>query len=679
MSNQSPLIQSTIKRKQMKPQEFSTKQNNNEDIIELINNDKKVEANPNNIFRKNKAFNQTFTASIRKPNYINRKNLNLNIQNINNGVNVNIILCVTKRDNKKINKDEEEQKIPKISPYTFKYFYNTANKKTISRALSTNNTVKSINPELESNFMKLTKDANIYTANAEYIKNKKLLIFDKYNFEKNKYKPNRANLFDMTSIPHSKNKINTLYKTTNFRGGRMYFFDNKTNPSINESKSNNNILMDKKPLYIQDLEKYELRTQNEFYRKNKDFKYIDNTYQNKKRHPPSNSLYKDLTSKKNEIYDAFINNKVAETEKIYSPFFQPISSLVPPVKSDEENEINKKNSINDELNGYSNLLYKKKNDGIIPITFPLVCSNFAICDTISQRKRFENIMETFVRLKSLIENDRKLGKNNEIDYIIEFILNKKIDKRYINDEYINNFSNFLKNAKLPIDTNKSLKENIILALNYDKRQKNKINSEKDNNVNYINKIIKKENIHEKKSSFVNNDIFGNIPLEFDLKRQKQLFKEKKYKDNFELRDSLKKELDLIEHDVNNKQSKIRKIENDLNLLPFEENYYFKRKLNKNMKLKKNKNKELILISPQGYYKAITPNININKNKDNKVKENLFESNERLYYSWYKNKNSGEIKNYVKNTKLTEYIIYNRTKDKIIKNKLKEIAEGKKIS
>ena len=288
-------------------------------------------------------------------------------------------------------------------------------------------------------------------------------------------------------------------------------------------------------------------------------------------------------------------------------------------------------------------------------------------------------METFVRLKSLIENDRKLGKNNEIDYIIEFILNKKIDKRYINDEYINNFSNFLKNAKLPIDTNKSLKENIILALNYDKRQKNKINSEKDNNVNYINKIIKKENIHEKKSSFVNNDIFGNIPLEFDLKRQKQLFKEKKYKDNFELRDSLKKELDLIEHDVNNKQSKIRKIENDLNLLPFEENYYFKRKLNKNMKLKKNKNKELILISPQGYYKAIVPNININKNKDNKVKENLFESNERLYYSWYKNKNSGEIKNYVKNTKLTEYIIYNRTKDKIIKNKLKEIAEGKKIS
>ena len=177
-----------------------------------------------------------------------------------------------------------------------------------------------------------------------------------------------------------------------------------------------------------------------------------------------------------------------------------------------------------------------------------------------------------------------------------------------------------------------------------------------------------------------NNIFNSTPLEFDLKRQKRLFREKSYRNNYELRDALKKELDMIDNEVENKQSKIRNIEDNLNLLPFEENYYYKKFMNRKSKLKKSKNKELILISPQGYYKAIIPKtIKINENKKNKIKENLFDSNERLYYTWYKNKNSGEIDNYIRKSKLTEYIIYNRTKDKIIKNKLKEIAERKKNS
>ena len=665
------LASSTIKDNQTKSPSMISKSKINED-----NNNIKMKINPYDTLKKNKTFNQTFTNNIRRTSYRKNKKLNLDLQNINNGINVNIILCVTKRDNKKINKEEN---IPKTSPYTFKYFCNTANKKSFGRALSENKRPKGINQEVESNFMKLSKEANIYTANAEYIQNKKLLLVDKYDFKDNKYKPNRAHLFDMTSIPHSKNKINTLYKTTNFRGGRMFFFDNKKPSSSNESKSSNNIINNnKKPLYIQDLEKFELRTQNEFYKRNKDFKYIDNSYQSKKRHPPSNSLYKDLTSKKNEIYDAFINNKSIESENIYNPLFKSI--LTQSQNMDEEKENNKKNAKNEDLNGYSNLLFKKKNDGIIPITFPLVCSNAVNCDSISQRKRFENIMETFVRLKSLIENDKKLGKNNEIDYIIEFLLNKKIEKNYINSRCVNNFSNFLKCKKLPIDTSKSLKENIILALNYDRNIIDITINENVNNTN-TNDINKKINLEEKKIPIViMNNIFNSKPLEFDLKRQKRLFREKSYKNNYELRDSLKKELDMIDNEVENKQIKIKKIEDNLNLLPFEDNYYFKKNMNRKSKLKKSKNKELILISPQGYYKAIVPKAHkINKIKKNKIKENLFDSNERLYYTWYKNKNSGEIDNYIRKSKLTEYIIYNRTKDKIIKNKLKEIAEGKKNS
>ena len=70
-----------------------------------------------------------------------------------------------------------------------------------------------------------------------------------------------------------------------------------------------------------------------------------------------------------------------------------------------------------------------------------------------------------------------------------------------------------------------------------------------------------------------------------------------------------------------------------------------------------------LISQKEFYKTI---LETNQNKTKKInKYNLYDFNERLYYTWYKNKNIGDIRNYKKQTKLTEYIIYNRTKEKIL--------------
>ena len=159
----------------------------------------------------------------------------LNMRSINQGVNVNIIEGVIPTKDKKKRRGIEHQQMPKTSPYNFKYFCNTANKKSINQALTNKTNQNIANKVLESNFMKLTKDANIYTSNADYITNKKMLLFDKYDFENNKYKPNRAKIFDMTSIPKSKNQVNNiLYKTTKFRGGKMFFFDNKTAPKIFE-------------------------------------------------------------------------------------------------------------------------------------------------------------------------------------------------------------------------------------------------------------------------------------------------------------------------------------------------------------------------------------------------------------------------------------------------------------
>ena len=48
--------------------------------------------------------------------------------------------------------------------------------------------------------------------------------------------------------------------------------------------------------------------------------------------------------------------------------------------------------------------------------------------------------------------------------------------------------------------------------------------------------------------------------------------------------------------------------------------------------------------------------------------NTFDSNERLYYSWYRDKKKGDINNFVKKVKLTEFIMYNKTKEKILNDK-----------
>ena len=165
--------------------------------------------------KKNQDLSKNYSTKIVK------KDLDLNLQYTNTGINVNIIVGVIPEKKSKKKKELDTQPTPRTSPYNFKYFCNTANKKSINQALSDKN--KTEKKELESNFIKLSKEANMYTSNAEYITNKKLLLFNKYNFENNKYIPNRAKLFDMTSIPKIKTKINILYKTTKFRGGKMYF------------------------------------------------------------------------------------------------------------------------------------------------------------------------------------------------------------------------------------------------------------------------------------------------------------------------------------------------------------------------------------------------------------------------------------------------------------------------
>lgn len=665
----------TDKEKLIKPLEESS---NTSSDANLNNNIFNESYKNQNVYDENyivQELQRSFSNKVIQPkNKIRKRNLNLNMQSINTGVNVNIIEGVIPTRDKKKKFGFQHQKIPRTSPYNFKYFCNTANKKSINQALS-NKSQKTENKVLESNFIKLSKDANIYTSNATYITNKKMLLFDKYDFENNKYKPNRAKLFDMTAIPKSKNQIgNTLYKTTKFRGGKMFFFDNKTAPKILDEISDND-LNNKKPLYLRDLQRHETKMEEKMNEKQKIIKYVDNSFQKHKRYPPSNSLYKELMNKKNEIYDNFMQRLESGQDNIAPYIPSPIS--FPTGINDEEEKIKKVK--NENLNGYSVLFSKKKNDGKIPITFPLICSNMIDCDSISQRARYENIMEAFIKLKSMIENDKNQGKFNERQYIIEFVSNKNIDKENLTEENLGNFSNFLNRKILPIDTNKSLKENILIALNYNGEELDESNN---NNLNNNTNTEQKLSPNDKKPSFNKNqiiltetNIFNKKPLEYDIPRQKKLLSEENFKNDYQLKNSLEKELEIIEDELENKQDKINKVEANLNLLPFESDYYYKHYLS----LKKNKKevkKDLRLIS-QKEFNRVNMEKNEGKRKVNN-KYNLYNFNERLYYTWYKNNNIGDIKNYKKKTKLTEYIIYNRTKERILDEKLKQIAEKKSI-
>ena len=588
-----------------------------------------------------KIFSKTFSDNIHEKS---RNNQNLTSNNFfkEKYLNLNIVLGVTNKENKKLKNENEEIEMAKTSPYSFKYFCNTANKKYLYRALSGSNSIQKINTEMESNFMTLSKDANKYTSNANYIKNKKLLLFDKYIYDNNIYKPNRANLFDMANIPSVKNKHGTIYKTTIFRGGRLFI-------TGTGNKIKNRIAYS---------------TKNDFYNFSPSkTNYIDNSYQKSKRHPPSNSLYKELMSKKNEIFDNILINMENEstlTEDKNNKFVYPVYL---PKNSSEEKKVIKKVTKNENLNGYSKCFSKKKNDGVIPILFPAVYSNKELCNSISQRNRYENIMENFVKLKSLILNNKKFGNELEENFIKEFCLSKQIPNEKINKKTIKNFSNFLKNKVLPVDTSKSLKENIYLALNFDNEK-----NIKNHNANFY--LTEPIDLRKKKKRNYSENIIPETKLLKIDKNSKSRFLEKNHGNNEKIRELLKEELDLVEDEIENKQKKIRQVEDSLNLIPFSTNYYFKLNLNKNFIKDK---KELRLISKQGYYKAFVPVANnpIVKRKTNS-KDDLFNSNERLYYTWYKNKNKGNLENFIKKTKLTEYIMYGRTNDKILKNHIKEI-------
>ena len=119
-----------------------------------------------------------------------------------------ILNIFKKKKNKKNNeKKKEKKKSPKNhSSFSYKNVFNKINKNRLQKSFSSLNvnTIEKEKPNLESNFMKLKNESNIYTSNAHYITNKKMVIIDKYLYDNNIYRPDRLGLFDMSDFRRPK-------------------------------------------------------------------------------------------------------------------------------------------------------------------------------------------------------------------------------------------------------------------------------------------------------------------------------------------------------------------------------------------------------------------------------------------------------------------------------------------
>ena len=507
------------------------------------------------------------------------------------------------------NKLENPFKItPNTSPYDFKYFCHPRKRNLFSKGEPTIGK----EPNVESNFKPVSKEANYFTRNIPYIKNKDIKIFRRYEYDNYDYKVDRTKQYDMKKINPIQPKHSTLYKTTVFRGNK-FIIDSK---KYEEKKSPVNLL-----------EEYMLQLEEENKAKY-DTPSVNNKMQKRKPYVAGDSLYKELTLKKNELLSQFSNRNTKDI--IYQ----------------NKNKVNK-----EALNGYEGKLIKSKMDNI-PITFPTTYIYNKKYRSISERERYEKMTDTFLKLKHLSFIDQNNRFQNQ--YIKDFT--KRYGFNALSDEQIFNFSRFLLNEPFPIDVNKSMKENVNLALSFS-----------DKNISNYKSLNNKSNIISdrtyRSSSTGKSTIDANKPklknLLSDMEKQSKLYRTKNEKDTETIYKELTNELDSIKNqrDIN------KNIEIPLPYQKFNDSLLITQKEISNNNSDKNID---LRLGRKDFESEI-----FNKTTPIKSKNKLVDMNKRLYYNWIEKQNGYDLNQIEKNKKMTEYIVRERTKRKIIMDNLKK--------
>ena len=334
---------------------------------------------------------------------------------------------------------------------------------------------------------------------------------------------------------------------------------------------------------------------------------------------------------------------------------------------EKRKEMNKINSNSNKISFYQNLINKKEEILNLIINNQIKEDNY-ISENNDKIPRNDSVINLFNN--NIINNDSDSGnkKNNN-------------NENNLNQKNNGTQTNFHEQSKSKIIYPNLLSQKGIkkiplifpqIATSCNKRSIDLENSLKKFKLNKI-KIIKKFGNNTtknkeakikrlKKIEFKKKQKSWSVAL--DLIVQKNLYRKEENKTNIALKTELQKDLKEVDDEINNKQNHINEIENKINLVHLTLSY-------KNKKQKKNKPKEnpieLRLISRNLLDNNTLDNYGIIKEANKNI--DIFNLNDRLYYSWYRDKKKTDISKFMKRKKLTEFIMYNKTKEKILKDKI----------
>lgn len=454
------------------------------------------------------------------------------------------------------------------------------------------------------------------------IQNKQMMILPTFNHNDSSHKIRSKRIknkqYDIPKIIPIKHKTSTLYKTTIFRGGQ---FVNNAKPKVKESE-----LLDKHPQ-----PRIKRKFKNYFYEELAKKRSLKK--QQHQLYKPSNTLYKELTDKCNETYRNYFTSDITSNSSDKMGFnFQ---------KGNNKEQIVKKYE--------SSWLINRKFKDKIPLIFPIRLRDNNLFSSKSEETRHDKMNDELLKIKYLLELESNSKKRKEI--IVEYLKERNIEPEHITETSVQNFINFIQ-SDFRIDIHKTLKENIITGM---------ING----NVEYKPTFVTEKgirNVHRKIQSLITNKKSKDIeikinkePLDTCLEAQTNLTWNKPHKTDKIILNELHNELEQIKEESRlNKEIACRfnkgvKCHN--RHFPTQDNFYAKPIAD-------------LRLGYESFDEFDDYNEAFAVTETPKPKSDLNAIVQRLYYSNIEKHPNFYLNIYKKKGKLLEYIMLERTKNKI---------------
>ena len=265
------------------------------------------------------------------------------------------------------------------------------------------------------------------------------------------------------------------------------------------------------------------------------------------------SLYSILAMKKNNIYDKIENFIQTESNKIYKDnninIFNKKQYIKPRI------EINKKdiNMIRNNKNSMTYLSFLNKNFNE------------------SEKIRFYSMLKKLSSINYLLELEQNSNNKNKI--IKSFLLKEGIlNKKYLTENCINNFMNFIESKKMVVNPSYTFKENLINILKNGKNDSNILknientkidesykdylqNKQMKNIMNLNETIYRHKNVHYHTLDNFKINRF-DLDLKNNLNRQTDILKRVEKQKIFDIKKEPEKIMDSVGIDLNKEKNNV---------------------------------------------------------------------------------------------------------------------------